>query len=189
MGLTRARQDRASPRFAGVVDGVACMAEDGMSRVVRPARVARRGPPLVSRHAQRGGLENGRSLSLTPVEEYVQPLKGVMRKSDGKLDIGALELGTDVTGMGGSGATGSSTTSAGVGGSGATGAGGAVAAVTGSGSAATGSGGAGGGATSGGESGGCGCEVAGHESGSGALGLVGLGLAMAALGRKRRQAR
>lgn len=138
------------------------------------------------------GVDPGKAdaFSLTPVEEYVHPLKGVMRKSDGKLDLGALELGTDVTGMGGSGATGSTTTSAGVGGSGATGAGGAGATGTGSGSAATGSGGAGGGAaTSGGESGGCGCEVAGHESGSGALALVGLGLAVTALGRKRRQAR
>ena len=141
------------------------------------------------------GVDPGKAdaFSLTPTDEYVHPLKGVKRKSDGKLDVGALEFGTDPNGMGGSGATGSSTTSAGVGvgggsATGATGAGGASA--TGSGSASTGSGGAGGGgATGGSATGGCGCEVAGRESGSSTLALVGLGLAVAAMGRKRRQAR
>ncbi len=131
------------------------------------------------------------AFALTPTQEYMHPLKKVPRKSDGKLDIGTLELGTDPNGMGGgsatSGGTGSATT--GAGGSATTGVGGGSATVTGSGAGGSGGSGAGGSGSTTASAGGCGCVVAGQAPSGSNLGLVGLGLALAALGRKRRSAR
>lgn len=143
------------------------------------------GSPALDKGVDPGSAD---AFSLTPINEYVHPVKGVPRKSDGKLDIGALELGTDPNGAGGSGAT--SSTGTGAGGGGVTGAGGAGSGggtTTGDPSGAGGSGGSGSNGSD--DSGGCGCEVAGRESSNSSLALVGLGIAVAAFSRKRRQMR
>lgn len=206
--------DKDKGTFIKVVDGVALVAHNNL--FVGPGTVSTTGalsadnlsgvdPKFVNQamfdyHLQAGspaldkGVDPGSAdaFSLTPVAEYVQPVKGVPRKSDGKLDIGAFELGTDPNGMGGGAATSSGSSVTGAGGGGVTSTGtdgtattGTLATTVGAG----GGGGSGGAGSSGGSDSGCGCEVAGHESGTSSLALVGLGLAVAALGRKRRQAR
>ncbi|MEP7124777.1 MAG: hypothetical protein ABJE95_27865 [Byssovorax sp.] len=138
------------------------------------------GSPAIDKGVDPGSAD---AFSLTPTTEYVHPVKGVPRKSDGMLDLGALEVGTDPSGMGGGSATSSGVTSGG------TGAGGASTSGTATATAGAG-GGSGGGASGGGsDKGGCGCEVAGHESSSSRYAFVGLGLALAALARKRRDRR
>ena len=138
------------------------------------------------------GVDPGKAdaFSLTPTNEYVQPLKGVPRKSDGKLDLGALEVGTDPNGTGGSSATSTGATSGGTGAGGASTSGNGGATATGATAGAGGGGDGGGGSSSSSDAkGGCGCEVAGHQSSGENLALVGLGLALVALTRKRRHLR
>lgn len=40
------------------------------------------------------------AFSLVPAFEYLQPTTSVARKDDGKIDVGAFEIGTDLSGMG-----------------------------------------------------------------------------------------
>lgn len=98
------------------------------------------GSPAVDQGVDPGSAD---AFSLKPSEEYVHPLGHVPRKDDGKLDLGAFEIGTNTMGTGGAGATSSSSGT----GTGAT---------SGSGSASTG---AGGGNGSGGSSDGCSCSA------------------------------
>lgn len=109
------------------------------------------------------------AFSLKPVEEYVHPLGHVPRKDDGKLDLGAFELGTNTMGTGGAGSTSSTSTGTGTG------------AASGTGSASTG---AGGGNGSGGSSDGCSCKAAGDGRESGGALLAVLGVAAFAASRR-----
>ena len=152
------------------------------------------------------------SFSLTPTAEYVDALKEVARKSDGKLDLGAFEYGTDVSGagqdggggsasMGGAGtaAGGSSSSNGGTKGvDGATSGGGAT---SGAGASSSAGGPSAGGSSAGGssvggssaaaadagdDSSGCAMRAPGRASEAWACALAALGLAVAARGRVRR---
>ncbi len=109
------------------------------------------GSPAINKGVDPGSAD---SFSLTPTEEYVQPLGHVARKSDGMLDIGAFEYGTNTMGQGGAGSTSSN------GATGSTGASmtSATGATSGTG-AGTGSGSGGAGATTTGGKG-CSCALA-----------------------------
>ncbi|NVL67983.1 hypothetical protein, partial [Escherichia coli] len=53
------------------------------------------GSPAVDKGVAPGAAD---AFSLVPAFEYLQPTSSVPRKSDGKIDIGAFELGTDLSG-------------------------------------------------------------------------------------------
>jgi hypothetical protein len=55
------------------------------------------GSPAIDRGTDPGMAD---AFSLVPMFEYVHPLAGVPRRSDGKLDVGAFEFGTDQGGAG-----------------------------------------------------------------------------------------
>jgi MYXO-CTERM domain-containing protein len=140
------------------------------------------GSPAIGKGVDPGSAGN---FSLTPTEEYVQPLMSVPRLDDGTLDLGAFQYATKQTDTGGSGGAGS--TSSGTGGgsasSASTGAGGAGTGGHSSGSGETsGSSGSGGGTT--GAKSGCGCRAGGEEPASGSIAAIALAAALVA--RRRR---
>lgn len=61
------------------------------------------GSPAVDKGVAPGAAD---AFSLVPAFEYLQPTSSVPRKSDGKIDIGAFELGTDLSGKGADGGAG-----------------------------------------------------------------------------------
>jgi hypothetical protein len=54
------------------------------------------GSPAVDKGVAPGMAD---TFSLVPAFEYLGPMKSVARKDDGKIDVGAFELGTDLSGM------------------------------------------------------------------------------------------
>lgn len=145
-------------------------------------------------HLQKGspaidqGVDPGMAdqFSLTPTEEYVHPLKHVARKSDGKLDLGAFEFGTNTMGTGGSGGgnpTGSGGASASSSGSTSSGATSGSGTSTSSG-ASTGAGGAGNGDTT--TKSGCSCRTGDDGDARGGL-LVAMAAALAIAGRRKKR--
>jgi MYXO-CTERM domain-containing protein len=145
------------------------------------------GSPAIGMGVSPGSAD---AFSLTPTEEYVQPLMNAARTDSGKT-VGALQYGA-TTGTGSGGSTGSTTNSSGTtgptgtttssGAGGAGGAGGGATSTTGAGGhQGTGSGSSSSGAP--GSKGGCGCGVAGDGTGSSAALLA----AVAWMARRRRR--
>jgi hypothetical protein len=119
------------------------------------------------------------AFSLVPAFEYLGPTSSVPRKDDGKLDIGAFEIGTDLSGKSPDGGGAGGTPDAGAGGSSGGPGGGA-----GPGANATADGGAGADEPAGAS--GCSVGAANGEPTTG-LGLAGLGFGLIAAYRARRR--
>ncbi|MEA2752792.1 MAG: hypothetical protein QOI41_6935 [Myxococcales bacterium] len=147
------------------------------------------GSPAADKGVAAGSAD---AFSLVPAFEYVQAMSSVARLDDGKIDVGAFELGTDLSGAGmdgGAGQPGGGTDDAGAAGGGGGGAGagssGAPGDVAASGDATNG---ASPGADAAGDNGSSGCTMTSAPMGSASsAGLLVLALGLVAAWRSRRK--